>query len=78
MAKHTGVLLRFSDGRRQFIDDAHVHGFRDGDLLIALGPAEAGLHAVVARRVPVAELAFADTRNAYDDDGEPDTHTLNW
>jgi hypothetical protein len=77
MATHTGVFLSFPDGRREYIDDAHVHGFRDGDLLIALGPAEAGLHAEVVRRVPVAHLAFADTRNAYEDDESEDS-TISW
>ena len=38
MATHTGVFLSFPDGRREYIDDAHVHGFRDGDLLIGLDP----------------------------------------
>jgi hypothetical protein len=77
MAIHTGVFLSFPDGTREYIDDAHVHGFRDGDLLIALGPAEAGLRAEVIRRVPVAQISFADTRNAYEDE-ENDEATLRW
>lgn len=33
----TMVFLAFADGRKEFIDDTHVHGFRDGHLLIATG-----------------------------------------
>jgi len=36
------VLLAFSDGHNEFIDDAHVHGFRDDQLLIATGVPGAG------------------------------------
>lgn len=38
----------------------HVHGFRDGYLLIATGEPGAGLDAEVVRAVAVAELAFAE------------------
>ena len=68
----TAVLLAFSDGRKEFIDEAHVHGFRDGQLLIATGAPGAGLDAEVVRTVPVAELALAETCEK-DDAAEDDT-----
>ena len=57
----TTVLLAFADGGKEFIDDTHVHGFRDGHLLIATGAPGAGLDAPVVRTVPVIDLAFAET-----------------
>jgi hypothetical protein len=57
----TAVLLAFADGGKEFIDEAHVHGFRDGELLIARGAPGAGLDADVIRTVPVADLALAET-----------------
>ena len=80
MSIHTGVFLSLVDGNREFIDQAHVHGFRDGDLLIASGPADAGLDAEVIRRVPVAHLTFAETRNVVEP-SEPDdgpSWTIAW
>jgi hypothetical protein len=41
----TAILLAFPDGREEFIDDAHMHGFRDEHLLIARGDPGAGLDA---------------------------------
>ena len=52
--------MAFSDGRKEFIDDTHVHGFREGRLLIASG-APGGLDTQVVRTVPVTDLAFAET-----------------
>ena len=57
----TAVLLAFCSGSKEFVRDAHVHGFRDGVLLIAAGAPGAGLDAEVIRSVPVADLAFAET-----------------
>ena len=57
----TGVLLAFSDGRKEIVDETHIHGFRDGQLLIATGDPGAGLDAQVVRAVSVADLAFAET-----------------
>lgn len=57
----TAVLLAFSNGGKEFIDGAHVHGFRDGHLLIASGPPGAGLDAQIVGKVPVIDLAFAET-----------------
>lgn len=57
----TAVLLAFSDGGKEFIGDTHVHGFRDGHLLIAAGAPGAGIDAQVVRTVPVIDLAFAET-----------------
>jgi hypothetical protein len=53
----TSVLLAFADGHKEFIDDAHVHGCRDGQLLIATGVPGAGMDAEVIRTVPVADLS---------------------
>jgi hypothetical protein len=80
MSIHTGVYLSLADGSKEFIDEAHVHGFREGDLLIASGPAEGGLDAEVIRRVAVTRLAFAETRNVVGS-GEPDdgpSWTIAW
>ncbi len=66
----TSVLLAFADGHKEFIDDAHVHGCRDGQLLIATGVPGAGMDAEVVRTVPVAELNFAETCEI---DGAPDS-----
>ena len=55
------VLLAYANGGKEFIDDSHVHGFRDGHLLIAIGPPGAGLDARVVRTVPVIDLAFVET-----------------
>jgi hypothetical protein len=57
----TAVLLAFADGGKEFIDDTHVHGFRDGHLQIATGAPGAGLDAKIVRTVPVMDLAFAET-----------------
>jgi hypothetical protein len=80
MAMHTGVSLSFPDGSRELIDDAHVHGFRGGDLLIASGPSEAGLDAEVIRRVSVNSLTSAETRNVidFDEPGAGPNWTISW
>jgi hypothetical protein len=58
----TTGLLAFSDGTKEFVPEVHVHGVRDGDLLLATGqPGAPGLDAEVTRKVPLAELAFAET-----------------
>lgn len=80
MAASTDVFLAFHDGARENIANAHVHGFRDGHLLIAAGPAEQGLDAKVIRKVDVTRLALAETRDVADpskpDDGP--TWTMTW
>ncbi len=63
------VLLAFSNGGKEFVRDAHVHGYRDGMLLIAEGAPGAGLDADVIRSESVAGLAFAETCEQ-DDAGE--------
>jgi hypothetical protein len=65
--------LAFSDGRKELIDGAHVHGLRDEQLLIATGAPGAGLDAEVVRTVPVADLAFAET---CEDDDTADDHDV--
>ena len=67
----TSVLLAFADGHKEFIDEAHVHGCRDGQLLIATGAPGAGMDAAVIRTVPVADLSFAETCEL-DDTPDPD------
>jgi len=57
----TAVLLAFVDGSKQFVDDVHVHGVRDGLLQLATGEPGAGADAVIVRTVAVAELYFAET-----------------
>lgn len=74
----TAVLLAFSDGTKEFVRDAHVHGFRDGMLLIAAGAAGAGPHAVVLRAVPVARLAFAETCLQDDEEGDGAQEGSGW
>jgi hypothetical protein len=54
----TSVLLAFTDGRKEFVDEAHVHGCRDGQLIIATGVPSAGMDAEVIRTVPVADRNF--------------------
>jgi hypothetical protein len=72
----TSVLLAFADGRKEFIDDAHIHGCRDGKLLIATGIPGAGMDAEVIRTVAVAELKFAETCEIDDTaDADPDAQT---
>ena len=67
----TVLLLAFSDGHKEFIDDAHVHGFRDDQLLIATGVPGAGLTAELVRTVRVADLSLAETC-ARDDEPDDD------
>jgi hypothetical protein len=78
----TSVLLAFADGHKEFIDDAHVHGCRDGQLLIATGVPGAGMDAEVIRTVPVADLSFAETDELddtpeFDADGRSGWH-IGW
>jgi hypothetical protein len=79
----TTVLLGFRDGRaKEFVQGVHIHGFRDGELLLATGTPGAGLDAEVVRRVPVAELGLAETcpdAEAVDAAGdEASDWTLRW
>ena len=68
----TAVLLAFSDERKEFIDETHIHGYRDGELFIGTGAPGAGVDAEVVRTVLVEELAFAETCEK-DDSLEDDT-----
>lgn len=80
MTTSTDVFLEFRDGTRENIGNAHVHGFRDGHLLVATGPAENGLDARVIRKVDVSRLALAETREVADP-SEPDdgpNWTMSW
>ena len=65
----TFVLLWFDDGRKEFVDDVHIHGVKDGTLLLATGVPGAGLSAEVVRRVPLTGLRAAQTSSQ---DDEPD------
>ena len=69
----TAVLLIDRDGAKEFVRDSHVHGVRDGRLLLATGEPGAGLSARVIREVELAELTYAETVTQ-DDEGldQPD------
>jgi hypothetical protein len=67
----TAVLLAFVDGGKEFIDDARVHGYREGHLQIATGATGAGLDATLVRTVPVVDLIFAETCERDDSGGRP-------
>ncbi len=63
--------------------ESHVHGFRDGMLLVAASTPGRGLDADVIRSVPLADLAFAETCEQDDsaEDEEPSEHsgwTASW
>jgi hypothetical protein len=73
----TAVLLAFANGGKEFVRDAHVHGLRDGMLLIATGAPGTGLDAEVSHTVPVADLAFAETCEQ-DESVEDDTESSSW
>ncbi|WP_155992781.1 hypothetical protein [Nocardioides sp. URHA0020] len=77
----TGVRLVFSDGRKEMLDEAHVHGFRDGQLVIASGTPGAGFDAKVIRTVFASDLDSAET--CHRDDTPPDaaggsTWSMSW
>lgn len=74
----TAVLLAFSDGNKEFVREAHVHGFRDGMLLIAAGAPGAGVDAAVVRSVPVARLAFAETCQQDDEEADGANEGSGW
>jgi hypothetical protein len=65
------VVLAFADGHKEFVQDTHLHGYRDGQLQLAAGPPGAGPDVEVVRTVPVADLVFAETasRDEHADDG---------
>lgn len=72
------VLLAFSDGSREFVADTHVHGFRQGHLLIASGVPGSGLDARVVRQVPVADLAYAETCDRDDQPESGSDWAMHW
>ncbi|GAA5153207.1 hypothetical protein GCM10023340_34870 [Nocardioides marinquilinus] len=76
----TAVLLVRRDGSKELVDGVHVHGWRDGRLLLASGDPGAGLLATVVREVPVADLLRVETVGAPDDEpeGEGDTWRMTW
>lgn len=43
----TAVLLIRSDGSKEFVRNSHIHGVREGQLLLATGRPGAGLNASV-------------------------------
>lgn len=57
----TAVLLITRDGVKEFVRECHVHGVRDGRLLIASGEPGAGLDAKVTREVDLSDLHYAET-----------------
>jgi hypothetical protein len=79
----TTVLLAFHDGRpKELVEGAHIHGFADGELLLATGLPGEGLDAEVTRRVPVSELSRAETCPPAEadvgDEKDSATWTLGW
>jgi hypothetical protein len=55
------VLLVFNSDNKEFVDNVHIHGVRDGHLLLAAGEPGAGLDANVVREVTLADLRYAET-----------------
>ena len=69
----TAVLLISRDGTKEFVRDSHVHGVREGRLVLASGSSGAGLDADVTREVDLADLAYAETVGQEDEDPEAET-----
>lgn len=57
----TAVLLITRDGVKEFVRECHVHGVRDGRLLLASGEPGAGLDAKIIREVELSGLHHAET-----------------
>ena len=68
----TAVLLIRHDGAKEFVRDCHVHGVRDGKLLLATGSPGAGLDASVIREIALAELSYAETVTHDTEDSSPE------
>lgn len=63
-------MLVSRDGTKEFVRDSHVHGVRDGRLLLATGRPGAGLDANVIREVELSELAYVETVGQESDTAE--------
>lgn len=57
----TAVLLIRSDGSKECVRNSHIHGVREGQLLLATGRPGAGLDVSVIREVGLADLVSAET-----------------
>ena len=71
----TAVRLIRSDGSKEFVRDSHIHGVREGRLLLATGRPGAGLDAFVIREVGLADLVSAETVEQEADPREPETRS---
>ena len=70
------VRLGFADGKTEFVDDVHVHGIKDGNLLLAARQPGAGLDADVIRAVPLEALTSVETcERSLHDDSAPEQST---
>ena len=55
------VLLVDHQGTKEFVEACHVHGVRDGHLLLASGVPGGGLDAEVIREVDLGDIAYVET-----------------
>jgi hypothetical protein len=69
----TAVLLISREGIKEFVRDSHIHGIREGRLLLATGRPGAGLDANITREVDLADLAYAETVQQEADTPEAET-----
>ena len=76
----TAVRLRYTDGSVEFVRATHVHGIRNGELLLASGRPGAGFDADVVRRVSIASLTGVETCSESRSDGAPEqsSWTMTW
>ena len=77
----TAVLLIGRDGDKEFVRDTHIHGIREGRLLLATGPPGTGLDANVTREVLLVDLVYAETVQQEADAPESETDngwTMGW
>jgi hypothetical protein len=66
----TAVLLIDRDGAKEFVADCHVHGVRDGRLLLATGKPGGGLDASITREVDLADVVYVETVGQEDEMSE--------
>lgn len=72
-ATDTVVLLIFKDGNKTFLEGTHIHGVRDGQVLVAANPPGAGLGADIVRQVALSDLVSAETCSADTMPDDPST-----
>jgi hypothetical protein len=64
------VLVIYGDGSKEFVDNSHVHGVRNGHVLLATGAPGAGLDAQIVRELDLANVVFVETVSKQDEDEE--------